>query len=357
MAFYLSDLLLNCFANITVLFGIIHKDNVCIFAKKIKKMDYQVLLYYQYVPIEDTELYREAQHLFCIENNLLGRIIIAPEGLNGTVSGLASDCEAYMKWVKSDSRFANIDFKIESHATHAFQKLHVRVKNEIVNSDLPVNPLERTGKHLEPADLKAMMNDPDLVLVDMRSNYEHSVGRFKNAVTFDMENLRELPDHVAEIAHLKDKKIVTYCTGGIKCEKASAYLLSQGFENVYQLHGGIIKYGIEAGGEDFDGKCYVFDNRVAVDVNHVNPEIVSVCFVCGTISDRMVNCANPICNNHVPICDKCGWELEGGCSEDCRTHPQKRPYDGTGYYARATDNYTPLFGYKSFKAAAKADES
>jgi UPF0176 protein len=318
-------------------------------------MDYRVLLYYQYVPIDNPEEYREAQHLFCIENNLLGRIIVATEGLNGTVSGLATDCEAYMAWVKADPRFASIDFKVEKYQSNAFQKLHVRVKNEIVNSDLPVNPLERTGKHLEPHQLKAIINDPDVVLVDMRSNYEHSVGRFKDAVTFDMENLRELPEHVQEIAHLKNKKIVTYCTGGIKCEKASAYLLSQGFENVYQLHGGIIKYGIEEGGENFDGKCYVFDNRVVVDVNVVNPAVISTCFVCGTISDRMVNCANPVCNNHVPICEKCGHDLAGACSDACQSHPQKRPYDGTGYYARASDNYTPTQGYKSFRAATKIE--
>jgi UPF0176 protein len=114
-----------------------------------------------------------------------------------------------------------------------------------------------------------------------------------------------LPDHVHEIEHLKDKKIITYCTGGIKCEKASAYLIEKGFENVYQLHGGIIKYGLEEGGEDFEGKCYVFDNRVTTSVNTVNPEVISKCHICETISDHMVNCANPECNEHVPICPSC----------------------------------------------------
>ena len=226
---------------------------------------FSVLLYYLYTPIENAEEVREAQHLFCLENNLLGRIIVAPEGLNGTISGLTEDCEKYMAWVKSDPRFANVDFKVEKHQKHAFQKLYVRVKKEIVHSELPVNPLEKTGKHLEPEEFKNMLNDPNVVLVDMRSNYEHSVGRFKGAVTFDMENLRDLPEHINEIEHLKGKKIITYCTGGIKCEKASAYLLSQGFEDVYQLHGGIIKYGLEAGGENFDGKCYVFDNRLITE--------------------------------------------------------------------------------------------
>lgn len=311
---------------------------------------YSVILYYNYTPIPDAEAYREKHHIFCLENNLLGRIIVASEGLNGTVSGLKEDCDNYMKWLENDPIFAgtNFDFKVESHEKHAFNKLHVRVKDEIVNSDLPVNPLERTGTHLEPADFKKMYkNDPEVVLVDMRSNYEHSVGKFKGAITFDMETLRELPDHMNEIAHLKKKKIITYCTGGIKCEKASAYLLDQGFENVYQLHGGIIKYGLEEGGEDFEGKCYVFDNRVTAEVNSVNPEVISKCHICNTNSDHMVNCANPECNEHLPICPECLKEMDGACSNECKEHPRKRPYNPEGYYSKQSDNYTAEFGFKS----------
>ena len=128
--------------------------------------------------------------------------------------------------------------------------------------------------------------------------------------------------------------MVTYCTGGIKCEKASAYLLEQGFENVYQLHGGIIKYGLEAGGEDFEGKCYVFDNRITVDINSVNPSIISKCYVSAEPTDRMVNCANPTCNRHMPMTEKAGWLMDGCCSEECRQSPARRPYDGTGYYQK-----------------------
>lgn len=310
---------------------------------------YSILLYYIYSPVEDPDAYRDAQHEFCVSNNLLGRIIVAAEGLNGTVSGLTDDCEAYMNWVKSDPRFAAVDFKIEAYEKMAFQKLHVRVKNEIVNSDLPVNPLERTGKYIEGENFTKILDDPNVVLVDMRSNYEHLVGKFKNAITFDMENLRELPDHIQEIEHLKQKTIVTYCTGGIKCEKASAYLLSQGFEDVYQLHGGIIKYGIEEGGKDFEGKCYVFDNRLTTEVNKVNPTVLSKCHICGTDCDRMINCANANCNEHVPMCEACGEHMQGACSETCQNSPQLRPYNGTGYYAKNSDNYTPLQGLKSYK--------
>lgn len=306
---------------------------------------YSILLYYCYSPIENTEKFREEHHLLCLQLNLRGRIIIATEGLNGTVSGLTEDCEKYMEIVKQDSRFADIDFKVDYSDESAFTKLNVRSKPEIVHSDLThIDPRQKTGKYVEPEELKEFKNDPNVVLLDVRSNYEHQLGKFKNAITLDIENFRDFPDKITELEKYKDKKIVTYCTGGIKCEKASAYLLEQGFENVYQLHGGIIKYGLEAGGEDFEGKCYVFDNRIAVDVNKVNPVIVSTCFVCGTHSDRMINCANPECNNHVAVCEKCGWEMDGACSLACKTHPEKRTYDGTGYYQKQTNGYDPFKG-------------
>ena len=309
--------------------------------------NYLILLYYCYTTIEDTEVFREQHHLFCIEHDIKGRVIVSHEGLNGTVSGLKENCHKYMALLKADPRFAKIDFKIEEYPKHAFQKTHVRVKSEIVYSSLAhINPNEKTGIHLEPAAFKKMKDDEDVVILDCRSNYEHKVGKFKNALTFDMDNFRDFPEKVKAIENLKDKKILTYCTGGIKCEKASAYLLEQGFENVYQLHGGIIKYGMEEGGEDFDGKCYVFDNRLAVDVNKVNPKVISTCYVCHKLSDRMVNCANPACNEHVAICESCGWALAGACSESCKNHPAIRPYDGTGYYQSKLNGYNPYIGLK-----------
>lgn len=314
-------------------------------------MKYNILLYYCYTSIDDTEQFRYDHHLFCLEHGIKGRIIIASEGINGTVSGTKEACEKYMERFKSDPRFASIEFKIEEHNKHAFTKLHVRVKSEIVYSGLNhINPAKKTGKYVEPNEFKELKNSEDVVILDVRSNYEHSVGKFKNAITLDIENFRDFPDKVKELENLKDKKIITYCTGGIKCEKASAYLLEKGFKDVYQLHGGIIKYGLEAGGEDFEGKCYVFDNRVVVDVNKVNPKVISTCHICGTECDRMVNCANQICNLHIPICERCGWEMEGACSADCKTHPDKRPYDGTGFYQKELNGYNPYKGIQRPKS-------
>jgi len=310
---------------------------------------YQVLLYYCYTPLDNPEQFREEHHQLCLELDLRGRIIVAAEGLNGTVSGTRESCAAYMAAVKADPRFEALEFKVDEVEGHTFQKLHVRVKPEIVHSSLHhVRPHEKTGHHLSPEEFKALKDRDDVVVVDVRSDYEYNLGRFKNAVTLDMENFRDFPERVERLKEFKDKKILTYCTGGVKCEKASAYLLEQGFENVYQLHGGIIKYGIEAGGEDFDGQCYVFDNRVAVDVNRVNPTVISLCQHCRQPSNRLINCANPHCNAHLPLCEACGEELQGACSEACATNPDKRVYDGTGSYPKLSNHYNPAQGFSSY---------
>ncbi|GAA4387428.1 rhodanese-related sulfurtransferase [Hymenobacter koreensis] len=315
-------------------------------------MDYRVLLYYCFTPIADVEAFREEHHRLCLQLDLRGRIIVAGEGLNGTVSGTVANCETYMQTVKADPRFAALEFKVEQAPAHTFQKLHVRVKPEIVHADLPhIKPYERTGTHLSPEEFRALKDRDDVVIVDVRSDYEYNLGRFKNAVTLDIENFREFPDRVERLRPFQDKKILTYCTGGIKCEKASAFLLEQGFENVYQLHGGIIKYGIEAGGEDFEGKCYVFDGRVAVDVNTVNPTVIAQCVSCGRPDERMVNCANPHCNAHVVMCESCAEQREGACSDACQQHPDKRPYDGTGTYPKQSNHYNPEQGLASYRAS------
>jgi len=301
-------------------------------------MRYYTLLYYCYVPIAAAEQFAADHLAFCKSLGLTGRIIVADEGLNGTVSGTEEACRAYMEAIHADPRFAKTEFKIDEVEEPSFIKMHCRYKPEIVHSGLRdtriIDPNKRTGKHLEPVEFREMLKEEDVIVLDVRSNYEHKLGHFKNAITLDIDNFRDFPDQIEKLAQYKDKKVMTYCTGGIKCEKASALLLHHGFQDVYQLHGGIIKYGKEAGGEDFEGKCYVFDNRIAVDVNSVNPTVVSRCLNCGKTTSKMINCANPECNEHFTQCDACGETLQGCCSESCMTHPRRRPYDGTGYYVK-----------------------
>ena len=171
---------------------------------------HRIILYYCYTPIVDPELFREEHHLFCLELGLRGRIIIAAEGINGTVSGTKEACEKYMAALKADSRFQSIEFKVEEYDKHAFAKLHVRVKDEIVHSGLThIDPNQQTGIHLEPNEFKKMKDEKDVVLLDVRSNYEHHVGKFKNAVTLDIENFRDFPEKIKELERYKNKKIIT----------------------------------------------------------------------------------------------------------------------------------------------------
>lgn len=299
---------------------------------------FRTLLFYKYVLIADAEQFT-AQHLkICNSLGLKGRILIAEEGLNGTVSGTAEQADKYMKHLKSDVRFSDIIFKMNAEEKNSFFKMHVRYKKEIVHFGVEnINVWKHAGKYLDSAEWLKKKDEPDVVLIDFRNEVEWKVGKFKNAVTLPITHFRDIPDHLNELKKYKNKKVLAYCTGGIRCEKATAYLIQSGFNEVYHLQGGIIGYGKEAGGKDFEGKCYVFDNRITVDVNTVNPSVISNCFHCGKPSSRFINCADDECNNHFILCEDCGWKMEGCCSESCRQNPGKRTYDGTGFYQKRTN--------------------
>ena len=313
------------------------------------KKKYQILLFYCYAEIKNTEIFKSDHHLFCIKNNIKGRIIISSEGINGTVSGLKEDCDKYRKELINNGIFPDIDFKIEEYHKNAFKKINVRIKNEIVNSGLTKKKLlNKKGKYIESSEFKKIIeNTPeDVTVLDVRSNYEHNIGKFKNAMTLDIDNFRNFPEKIYEIKKKvkKSNKIITYCTGGVKCEKASAFLKENGYENVYQLHGGIIKYGLQEEGKNFEGKCYVFDNRIVKDVNKVNPLIIGKCYVTGEKTDRMVNCANVLCNKHFPLSDEGAKKYEGCCSEDCLENGDVRKFNGTGFYQKELNGYNPYIG-------------
>lgn len=300
--------------------------------------NYQVIAYYHYTSIPNVEELVPQHLAFCKSIGIRGRIYIAHEGINGTISGTIEDCKKYMDHLLADPMFKGIEFKIDAHHEHAFNRIHVRYKTEIVHSGLrdpkEIDPTKETGKHLRGDEFAKLKEEEDVVIIDVRSNYETRLGRFKNSVTLDIETFREFPNKVAELEKYKDKKVVTVCTGGIKCEKASAYLIKQGFKDVYQLHNGIIGYAKDTGGKDFDGSLYVFDGRVSVPINNVNPTAIANCKNCGTPTFRNLNCANVECNEQFNMCEACSEEMQGACSEPCFNHPRKRPYNGTGYYTR-----------------------
>jgi len=294
------------------------------------KKPYRVLLYYKYVHIENPEEFA-AEHLkFCKELGLKGRIIVAEEGLNGTVSGTIEQTDIYMETVRKDPRFADLWFKIDEADGHTFKKMFVRAKKEIVTwrFEEDVNPNELTGKYLSPKEFYEQLQSEDVIVIDGRNDYEYELGHFRGAIKPEVESSREFPEWIRKnLSQYKDKKVLTYCTGGIRCEKLTGFLLKEGFKDVSQLHGGIVTYSKdpEVKGKLFDGKMYVFDERISVRVNNTDEDVViSNCYYCGKPEDRYVNCANPECNRQHFCCHECEEKFLRSCSDECRMHPRNR---------------------------------
>ena len=290
--------------------------------------NYLVLLYYYFTDfLNPVQIWKEQQQ-FCKQYNFKGRIIISKEGLNGTISGPVEDCKKYMQYVTNTMKLP-VEFKQNNCPKHLFPKLSIKLKDEIIKIGANVNTQKQTGIHLNPRQFQELIQQDDVLLLDLRSNCEHQVGKFKNAITFDMTHMYQFPKILENHNFLnkqdnKEKKIITYCTGGIKCEKASSFLMSKGFSKVYQLQGGIIKYGNETDGKDFQGKCYVFDDRVTTSINQVNPCVISQCYICKSSCDIMVNCMNTKCNLHTVICNTCYQKYEHCCSSQCAQSKCKR---------------------------------
>jgi len=291
--------------------------------------EYLVILYYHYTKLNELETFRDIHQEFCDRHNLLGRIYVASEGINGTLSGLKDDVLAYMEYLKNDQRFEEIVFKVDEADKHAFKKMHVRVKNELVNLSLEtdINPKKLTGEYVEPRDFYLRMQDPHTIVLDARNDYEHQIGHFRGAIRPNIRNFRELPDWIKENESLlKDKKILTYCTGGIRCEKLSSWLKAEGYNDVGQLKGGIITYGKDevAQGQLWDGQCYVFDERLKVNINRVESVVVGRDHFDGTPCERQINCANPECNKQILVSQENEDKYLGGCSIECSRHPRNR---------------------------------
>jgi len=288
--------------------------------------DYRILLYYKYVPISDAETF-SAEHLnFCKELGVKGRILIADEGINGTLSGTIEQTERYMAEMHAHPLFSDLLFKIDESEGHAFKKLFVRHKKELVTLryDRKLNPLEEGGERLSPKEFHDYLQRDDVLILDGRSGYEYDLGHFRNAVRPDLETFREFPDWIRNnLTEHKDKPILTYCTGGIRCEMLTAVLKNEGFQNVFQLDGGIVTYGQdpEVQGRGFDGNCYVFDERVSVRINQTDEHtLVGKCHHCGTATDRYINCKDDTCHLQHLVCDDCETTKRGYCSTDCETH-------------------------------------
>lgn len=224
---------------------------------------------YKFVTLEDFHALREPLLDRCIAAGTRGTLLLAREGINGTIAGSRGAIDAVLAYLRADARLADIEHK-ESLDDHIpFHRMKVKLKKEIVTMGVPgIDPNQRVGTYVEPADWNALVNDPEVVLIDTRNDYEYGIGTFRGALDPHTTNFREFPDYVRK--HLdprRHRKVAMFCTGGIRCEKASAFMLKEGFEEVYHLRGGILKYLEEVPEQEstWEGECFVFDNRVAVD--------------------------------------------------------------------------------------------
>jgi UPF0176 protein len=256
---------------------------------------YPVILFYKYVAIADAETFATEQRELCAALGLKGRILIAAEGINGTLAGPAEAMDRYVASLRAEDRFADIEIKISAGDAGTFPKLVVKVRAEIVTLNAgPITPDK--DNQLSPAQWKRMMEEnPEAVPLDIRNRFESDAGKFENAVVCDIEHFRELPQYVDRLQSLKGKTVLMYCTGGIRCEKASALFRSRGFKNVFQLHGGIAAYQEEFGNEHWQGECFVFDQRMTVRVEEGLVQI-GRCAHTGRATSRFVNCLHDPCH-------------------------------------------------------------
>lgn len=277
--------------------------------------------FYRYVNIADPMSLRDELFTKWSELGVLGRIYLAEEGINAQLNVPTHNFQAFVELLNSYPEFKDMPLKIAVEDGLSFWKLSIKVKKYIVADGLPAGTYDITnvGNHLSAKEWNEAMENPETIVVDMRNHYESRIGKFQNAVTPDSDTFREELQEVQEtLKNNKDKKILLYCTGGVRCEKASSFLKHQGFQDVNQLYGGIIQYAHEVKKEGlpskFIGKNYVFDARTE---EAITDDVLTTCDVCGRREDTMVNCKNEMCNLLFVQCKNCADALDGACSMEC----------------------------------------
>ncbi len=276
----------------------------------------KIILFYKFVEIKDAEKLRKAHFDFCKNLGVKGKVLLANEGINGSVSGTVEQIDQYISELRKDPRFSDIEFKEEMGIENPFDKMIVRVRNEIIRLGEQID-LAKVGKYVSPQDFLDSYNDPNTVIIDARNDYESQVGKFKNAIIPKIGTFRQFPEFIKNLNLPKDAKILTYCTGGIRCEKASAYMRKVGFTNVSQLHGGIIKFCQTIPNTDvWEGQCFVFDNRLSSPIGQDKKQINN-CIHCSTMSDLYRNCKIKTCNKLIFICNECRKQMHSCCSKEC----------------------------------------
>lgn len=247
-------------------------------------MNLVVAAFYKFVPIPDGEALQAQLVPLCQQHGIRGTILLAPEGINGTIAGEREGILAVLGWLRTDPRWADLEVKESFADQMPFYRLKVRLKPEIISLGVAaVDPTQQSGLAVPPSQWNGLLADPEVVLIDTRNTYEVNIGTFRGARNPQTDSFREFPAYVQHyLDRRRDRKVAMFCTGGIRCEKASAYLLAQGFDQVYQLHGGILKYleEVPASQSLWEGECFVFDQRVAVS-HGLTLGSYRLCHACG----------------------------------------------------------------------------
>lgn len=279
-----------------------------------------IILFYKFERIKSPEIFAKKHLRFCKKLGVLGKVLVAEEGINGSISGTKKQIEEYKKFVWSQGGFKDVWFKEEVGNNHPFTKMFVRIKKEIIRLDSPVD-MAKKGAYISPKELLTLYHQGEnFITLDTRNYYEYNLGKFKKAVNPNIKSFRDFPKFVEKFIKVvpdKRKKIITYCTGGIRCEKASAYLKEQGFTNVFQLEGGIINFCQQFPDTLWEGKCFVFDKRLMSDLN-CNNQPITFCVGCSQPCDLYRNCKNLSCDRLHIMCVACQEKMQGCCSGKCQ---------------------------------------
>ena len=299
----------------------------------------QIILFYKYVSIESPKQMIVWQKKLCQSLGLKGRIIIAHEGINGTLGGQEQNIESYKTQMLAHPLFTDIDFKESKNTAHHFPRLRIVPKQEIVNLGIDPSLVSATqaGIHLEPKNAHELIaqKPQDLLILDCRNQVESAIGRIEGALNPPVKHFREFPSYVDQNPEVfKDKTVLMYCTGGVRCERASAYIKQKNVaKEVYHIKGGIHRYVQEFPAGFFKGKNYVFDGRVAVKVTD---DILGTCLICDASCDEYTNCLHAKCNRHFIGCSTCINKYQNTCSITCADiilhYPDlKRPHPTKSY--------------------------
>lgn len=296
-------------------------------------MRYLILAYYYFTEIKEPNSLIANHKKFFEKRDATGRIYISEQGINGQLSGSEVDMEAYIAWIRQDRSFDGMPFKIHFHHENVFPRMTVKYRKQLVALDYQVDP-SKGGERLSPKAWKKMLEEEEeILLIDVRNKYEWEIGHFERSTLPPLENFREFPSYADELKATvdpKQTKVMMCCTGGIRCELYSALLKEKGFEEVYQLDGGIINYGLQEGNALWKGKLFVFDDRMAVSIDGKECEPISKCSHCHLPSDTYYDCANMDCNTLFLSCPGCVKTYLGCCSHPCKEAPRLRPFEREG---------------------------